>query len=32
MTFYRIFMMRIRAGFTVRNAFKDAYRCVRGIY
>jgi hypothetical protein len=32
MTFIRIYMYRRAAGFTIRNAFKDAYRTVRGIY
>lgn len=32
MTFIRIFMMRVSKGFTVKNALKDAYRTVRGIY
>jgi hypothetical protein len=30
--FIRIFMYRRSCGFTVRNACKDAYRTVRGIY
>lgn len=32
MTFLRIYFMRRSKGFTVRNAFKDAWRTVRGIY
>jgi len=30
--FINIFRMRLSRGFTVRNAAKDAWRCVRGIY
>jgi len=31
-TFIRIYFYRRAVGFTVRNAAKDAWRCVRGIY
>jgi len=31
-TFIRITLYRLRVGFTLRNALKDAWRCVRGIY
>lgn len=32
MTFIRIFRMRLTKGFTVKNAFKEAWKTVRGIY
>lgn len=32
MTFLNIYFMRRAAGFTRRNAFKDALRTVRGLY
>lgn len=32
MTFFRIVSYRLRVGFTLKNAIKDAYRTVRGIY
>ena len=32
MTFIKIFFMRRAKGFTVKNAAKDAWRTVRGIY
>jgi len=32
MTLLRIYLYRRSVGFTVRNAIKDAWRCVRGIY
>jgi hypothetical protein len=32
MLFIRIYFMRRAKGFTVKNAFKDALRTVRGVY
>lgn len=32
MTFINIYLMRRGKGYTVRNAIKDAWRTVRGIY
>lgn len=32
MLFFKIYLMRRAKGFTVKNALKDAYRTVRGVY